>query len=249
MLHGSEGGGFPAWKISAMRWAAEGFIVLAYCYYGAKDGLTGPRQTLADIEIHDVVKALTWLKNSEYVGEQKVALGGTSRGGELALLTASYATELKDFSAIDAISLHSPANTVWGPWNHDWTDSRCWFGEVPKYEDFLGNTERFSWNPNCGPDPRKLPKHLTYAWKWQGVPLTEGTRIAVEKIRWPVFLSQGLKDTVWPPEQALDIESTLKTQGIPHETSFYPEEGHGLGLEAAYDRQRKVLAFYERHLR
>lgn len=49
-LHGSEGGGFPSWKRNAFLWASEGFATLAYCYFGAQDFLTGPRQTLADID-------------------------------------------------------------------------------------------------------------------------------------------------------------------------------------------------------
>jgi dipeptidyl aminopeptidase/acylaminoacyl peptidase len=247
-LHGSEGGGFPAWKVSAMRWAAEGYAVLAYCYYGSNDGLTGPRQTLADIEVKDVLDALTWLKNSEYVGGKKMALDGTSRGGELALLAGSFASTEPGFSALDAISVHSPASAVWGPWNHDWTDRRCWLSEVPSYEELLNTSGKFSWNPKCGPDPRNLPENLRAAWKWKGTPLTESTRIEVEKIRCPVFLSQGLKDTVWPAEQAQEIEKTLKAHSIPHEVVFYENEGHDLGLDAAYDRQTRVLSFFEQCL-
>jgi len=245
-LHGSEGGGVANWKISAMRWAAEGYAVLAYSYFGAKDGLTGPRQTLADIEVQDILDALTWLKNSKFVNGKKIALDGASRGGELALLAGSLAES--EFSALDAITVHSPGSAVWGPWNHDWTDSRCWLSEVPSFEDWLSRPEQFSWNTKCGPDPRKLPENLRSAWKWKGTPLVEGTRIAVEDIRCPIFMSQGLKDTVWPAEQALDIEKTLKAHGRPHEAVFYPEEDHGLGLDASYDRQTKVLSFLERHL-
>jgi len=244
LLHGSEGGGFPAWKISALRWASEGFATLAFCYFGGEDGLTGPRQTLANIEVDDVVKAVKWLKNSEFVQNKKIALDGTSRGGELALLTGS----MIESEILDAIAVHAPASKIWGPWNHDWMDSRCWLSEVPSFHELHIPSEKFIWNQRCGPDPRNLPENLKYSWKWKGVPLITDTPIAVENIRCPVFLTQGMKDDIWPAQQALDIESALRKKSISHEAIFYENEGHGLKLEAAFDRQKRLLNFYLKHL-
>ncbi len=250
LLHGSEGGGFPASKCSAIRLASEGYVVLAYSYFGSKDGLTGPRETLADIEIQNVLDALIWLKKSELVGGKKVALDGTSRGGELALISASIAfSKLKNFDSLDAIAVHSPGNKVWGPWNHDWIDTRCWLSDMPSsYEEYLANSDQFTWNPKCGPDPRSLPENLRYAWKWQNVPLIEGDRIEVENIRCPIFISQGLKDTVWPAQQSLDIEKILIQNKLIHEVAFYENDDHGLCLESSYDRQKRLLSFYEKYL-
>jgi dipeptidyl aminopeptidase/acylaminoacyl peptidase len=244
LLHGSESGGFPAWKVSALRWTCEGFATLALSYFGNKDSFAGPRQTLAEIDVEHVVDALKWLKNSEFVQGKNIALDGTSRGGELALLTGS----LIEDGIIDAISVHSPADQVWGSWNNDWIDYRCWLGDIPSYKELHTPSEKFIWNPKCGPDPRNLPENLQHSWKWKGVPLVENTPIAIEKIRCPVFLTQGLKDSIWPAEQSKRIEAILKAHNLPHEAIFYDNEDHWLGLDASFDRQRRLLNFYLQHL-
>jgi hypothetical protein len=245
-LHGSEGGGYNTWKMNAFRWAAEGYATLSYCYFGANDGLAGPRQPLADIEVGDVIQAVQWLKSSEFVRGRKMALDGTSRGGELALLTGSL---LEDSPyPLAALAVHSPSDQIWGPWNFDWIDSRCWLSDVPKVNEVHQASERFRWNPRCGPDPARLPENLKYAWKWKGQPLREGARIEVERIGCPVFMTQGLSDNVWPAEQAKAIERTFSAHGCAHEAVFYENEGHRLSNEANFDRQKRLLKFYRKYL-
>lgn len=248
MLHGSEGGGFPAWKISATQLACDGYAVLAYSYFGSSDGLTGPRETLTGVEISDALSALRWLKSSPQVSGKKVALAGTSRGGELALLMASLAFKDGGEPTPDAVAVHAPASKAWGSWNHDWVDSRCWFGDVPTFHDLLGDSSRFKWNSSCGQDPSQLPEDQRHAWKWRGAPIKDGTLIDVGAIKCPVFISQGMKDSVWPSSQALEIESALKANSVAHETAFYENGDHWLSTEDSYDRLCKVLSFYRRVL-
>lgn len=248
LLHGSEGGGFPAWKISATRLAAHGYSVLAYCYFGAKDLIGGPRQTLADIEIIDLVHAIKWLKNSEFVQDKKIALAGTSRGAELALLTASLIAQEGSMTSLDAIALHSLSDTVWGSWNWDWADERCWLGKVPSYDELRNNTTEFIWNAKCGVDPRNLPKNLEHAWKWKGQPIHQGEIIKAEKVKAPVFMTHGLNDEVWPADQARRVEKKLIDAGVYYEAIYFENEGHGLSLEATQIRFEKLLNFYQTFL-
>ncbi|WP_413288146.1 alpha/beta hydrolase family protein [Bdellovibrio sp. HCB337] len=249
LLHGSEGGHFPAWKISATRLAAHGYAVLAYCYFGAKDFFTGPRQTLGDIEIMDLVKAITWLKNSEFVAGKKIALDGTSRGAELALLTASLLGENQELVALDALSMHSLSDIVWDSWNWDWVDDRCWIGKTPSYDELLNSPENFQWNPKCGPDPRNLPENLKYAWKWQGQPILPFEPIKAENIKAPVFLTHGADDPIWSADQARRVEKKLNDSGIYNEAIYFDREGHSLNIDASLIRSEKLLQFYQRFLK
>lgn len=248
LLHGSEGGGFPTWKIAAPQLAAEGYAVLAYPYFGASDGLVGPRQILSGVEIEDLLGALTWLKNSPQVSGKKVGLAGSSRGGELALLAGSLAFKYLKDSAPDAIAVHSPGHKVWGSWSWDWVDPRCWFGAVPTYQDFPLDSTKFNWNSSCGPNPAELSDTQKDAWLWRGTPLKEGTRVEFENIKCPVFISQGMKDSVWPASQSLEIEQRLLQIGTPVETAYYENGDHWLNLDESYDRLCKVLSFYKRTL-
>lgn len=81
--------------------------------------MVGPRQTLTGVEIGDLLEALRWLKSSPQVSGKKVAVAGTSRGGELALLMGNLAFRDDKNRAPDAIAVHAPASTAWGSWNHD----------------------------------------------------------------------------------------------------------------------------------
>lgn len=248
ILHGSEGGGMPFSHLSALRWANEGYSVMAYTYFGSFSDFLGPKAPLAQIEIQNLVKAIEWLKESPYVGGGKIALDGASRGGELALLTASLMAEEPTAPELSAVSVHSPADEVWASWNHDWVDERCWLGPVPSFNDMMVKTPDFQWNAKCGRDPREIPREERNAWTWKGKPLFHGERIAVEKIRAPIFLTHGLKDEIWPAEQSKRIEKVLIENGRTHEVVFFEHDGHVLSRPSAVIRGEKLEAFYRKYL-
>lgn len=249
LLHGSEGGGIPTWKIIATRLAAHGYAVMAYCYYGSTDQLVGPREILADIEVMDVVKALTWLKESHYVQGQKIALEGASRGAELGLLTASLLAQESDLVQLDALSLHSLSDVIWESWSWDWIDERCWLGEVPDSAELSTKSEKHKWNPKCGIDPRELPEHLKYAWKWKGQVLTPGQNIAAELIRTPTFITHGVKDDLWSVQQARNVEQKMVKSGTYCEAIYFENDGHRLDLDSANIRNERSLQFFAKFLK
>lgn len=119
-LHGAEGGGAPFWKGTAQFWAAHGFPSLAYCYFGKKDGLWGPRETLANFELMELYEAMLWLKDSPFVPTKKVVIVGASRGAELTMLFASLLAEENGLIQPNAIIAHCPSDEVYGSWNLDW---------------------------------------------------------------------------------------------------------------------------------
>ncbi len=70
-----------------------------------------------------------------------------------------------------------------------------------------------------------------------------------EKIKTPVFLAAGGKDQITPIEQSKDMEKALKAAGVPVETLYYSQEGHGFYTEEhRREFYTKLLNFLSRHL-
>ncbi|WP_093140036.1 S9 family peptidase [Pseudoxanthomonas sp. GM95] len=70
-----------------------------------------------------------------------------------------------------------------------------------------------------------------------------------DRIKVPVFLASGGKDTRAPPVHTERMEKALKRAGVPVETLYYADEGHGYFADAhrrEYDR--RLLAFLATHL-
>ncbi|MBL7545542.1 MAG: prolyl oligopeptidase family serine peptidase [Bdellovibrionaceae bacterium] len=249
LLHGAEGGGSPFWKGSALMYAANGFATLAYCYFGRNDSLWGPRETLVNFDLEELDEALTWLKLSSFVKDQKVALAGASRGAELALLYASLTANEKIFTQPDCISVHCPSDETYGSWNLDWEDDRCWIKKEPQNPPRGSHPGPSSvWNEKCGLDPRKLPDHMKTAWKWKGQAIPANFRIPVENIEVPVFISHGLNDDVWSVEKTKKIEASMRSANKMPEVHYFEGEGHNLGRLAGGKRMESVLDFLSKNL-
>lgn len=70
-----------------------------------------------------------------------------------------------------------------------------------------------------------------------------------DRIKVPVFLAAGGEDQRAPIEHSRMMERALKTAGVPVETLYYPNEGHGFYVEAnrkAY--YERLLAFLARNI-
>ena len=92
----------------------------------------------------------------------------------------------------------------------------------------------------------------TYLQEWIGKKNELGavspTRMA-DKIKVPVFLAAGGEDERAPIEHSKLMERALVKAGVPVETLYYPNEGHGFYLEA--NRQEfytRLLAFLARNI-
>lgn len=69
------------------------------------------------------------------------------------------------------------------------------------------------------------------------------------RIKVPVFLAAGEKDTTCPPEQSKYMQSALKTAGNNAELIIYPGEGHGnRKIENQIDLANRLLAFFEKSM-
>ena len=103
VLSGS-GGGVPPASTQAGGLASRGYAVLALGYFGVR----GLPRSLHNIPLEYFGTALDWLRVQPSVDAGRIAVLGTSRGGELALLLGSAFPQIKTVIAI------VPSDVIWG---------------------------------------------------------------------------------------------------------------------------------------
>ncbi len=64
----------------------------------------------------------------------------------------------------------------------------------------------------------------------------------------PTLLLDGGDDPNYPAHLARDLYRTLKKKGVAVESKIYPGQGHGFSGEAAADANRRIDAFFDKHL-
>jgi len=102
VLGGSEGGT----PISRAVWlASHGYVAFALCYFGCE----GTPQHLVNIPLEYFGSALAWLAQRPEVAAGRIAVMGTSRGGELALQLGSIYPEIKTVVAYVPANVRYPS--------------------------------------------------------------------------------------------------------------------------------------------
>ncbi len=269
LLHGSGGGSERRYDTVAQELAFYGFSVFLYCYNDCGRTVDEPRVPLDRIEVSAIYDAYVWFKESNYNKNSKTAIYGFSRGAELALvLTAQMA--ILNLQQPDVVVAHSPADTYLDGWNWSWGDVRCWICKpgaddkgctktsviawVEKIIAFatvddIAKTESpiFKWNPFCGPAPQDMSVESNWLWRGKAFPL--GTKIPLEKTKGPFFISVGLEDQAWSPDQTRRIEKDLNAFSIPHEVHYFEHEGHSFSIESEKQRKTMVLEFLKKNLK
>lgn len=248
ILHGSEGGSLGHMIPQAQALAASGFSVMTYCWFDCDRSvvatLTTPPPILENVELKNTVAAMQWFKKSAYVGNQKLGLYGFSRGAEQALILASYQEKIP--VNIDAVAVHAPADIVYGGYNFNWVDDRCW---LCKADDKNCKEDIKNWNPSCG---KIFGDHADEndinAWKWDGVYLPQDQRIEIEKYTNTVLITCGDKDSVWSPDQTRRIETTLIEAGRHPEVYMFSDEDHIFTVPAEQKRRQIIDEFFHRKL-
>lgn len=182
-LGGSEGGNAWAsehWKKTRDTFLAKGYAFLALGYFGA----TGTPDTLNKIALEDIHYAIQEACKNPNVNKNRIAIVGGSRGADLALLVASY-----------------------------YTDINCVVGIVPSHVTFPGHTSHFttsSWTyrkqelpfvpVNFEAVPFLMKRDLRGAFEamLQDREAEEKALIKVENIHGAVLLLSATKDEIAP---------------------------------------------------
>jgi len=99
LVLGGSNGGVPLRQAAWL--ASHGYFALALAYFHFEDL---PKE-LERIPLEYFQKALEWMVDRPEIGDAKIAVLGTSRGGELALQLGSM------FPRINAVVAYVPANT------------------------------------------------------------------------------------------------------------------------------------------
>lgn len=102
-------------------------------------------------------------------------------------------------------------------------------------------------------DARESKRFGNWSSEWVGndiaaLGLASPNRLA-DRIKVPVFLAAGGEDEIAPIAHTKMMEKALRNAGVPVETLYYPNEGHGFYAEAnRLEYYTKLLAFLSRHI-
>lgn len=227
LLGGSEGGLGAAVDGQARLLAKEGFTVLALAYYR----LPGQPQRFELISLETFYRALDWLTTQEGVDPTRLAIMGTSKGAEAALLVASRRPD------IGAVVAAVPSQVAWQgfDWSFAPVKTSSW-SEGGKPVPFLPITT-VGWNGDIyGPALADAAKHPEAA-------------IPVERIAGPVLLLCGEDDKLWPScpmARAVKARRDKQSNALATTLLAYPDAGHfGVGpqLPAGQDVPAMITMF------
>jgi dienelactone hydrolase len=195
VVGGSEGG-LPTQKAAWL--ASHGFAALALAYFRYED--LSP--DLEAIPLEYFGRALVWMALRPEILADRIAVVGTSRGGELALQLGSMYPQVK------AVVAYVPANVRY--------PSCCGGTRVP-----------YAWTWQGQPLAFDRPWEST-----RNVATAMHAAIAVENTHGPILLISGDNDGVWPSsDMTSSIVSRLKEAHFPYpvERLNYAHSGHMAG--------------------
>ena len=198
---GGSSGGYS--ETQAALLASHGFAALALAYFGVPP----LPDNLVDIPLEYFEAAIGWMQAQPRVNGDRLAVVGTSRGGELALLVGAT------FPQIKAVVGYVPSGFLWPG------------------EDNTGVARaRPAWTFRGAP----LPYLTTTFFHSELADPAERERatIPVERISGPVLLISGEDDALWPSMQLAQIAMDRLAQHqhpYPDKHLHYAGAGHLIG--------------------
>ncbi len=196
MLSGSGGGLMEA---RTALFAAHGYAALALGYFGAP----GLPPTISQTRLEYFETALQWARRTLQPAGGFIAVGGVSRGGELALLLGATMPD-----EIDAVVAYVPSSVTNGvlnagrPGEHRHAPSWSWRGR--NLPVLAQDNPRADWGlfDNAPAPKRQTPAFLAALQDAQAVARSS---IAVERIKGPVILIGGRDDALWPSARFAEL--------------------------------------------
>jgi dienelactone hydrolase len=198
VVGGSEGG-FPGRKAAWL--ASHGYVAFALCYFRCE----GAPKNLERIPLEYFGQALAWMMERPEVDPARLAVMGTSRGGELALQLGSM------YPPIKAVVAYVPANVRYPSCCEDPTQPAWTWHGAPI--GFISMGEVRSTNRNSAD--------------------TFHAQIAVEGTKGPILMIGAESDGIWPSaEMVRAAANRLRQNHFAHPVValIYPNAGHRAGL-------------------
>ena len=231
-VSGSAGGVFEP---GAALLASRGYAVFALAYFAFEE--LPPYVEEIPLEYFETARA--WLAARDEVSEERIAIMGGSRGGELALLLG--ATNER-FRAVVALV---PSHVVWGsaggptrslmdePTKSGWMQS----GEPVPF--ITGTISEAATAERLAVQERgdAVPFAPSFLSRLEDKDSEAKATIAVEKTQGPILLISVGDDQQWPSETMADrVEQRLEDAGFPHhwEHHRYPGAGHAAPMSPPY---------------
>ncbi len=219
LLGGSEGGDIMAY--SAPRFAQAGYVAASVAYFG----LPGLPQTLEEIPVETVGKALDAIVARSDVDPNRIAILGGSKGGELALLAASV------YPQIHAVVADVPSPFAWqgiprGPAapRSSWTYRGKPLPYVP-FSSRMGELFAAAFSSN---GPLDVRAGYDAAMEVNGA-MIPAAMFHLENVRGPILFLAADDDQVWDSVAQSQIGMQyLKAHQHPYDDLYlhYPGAGH-----------------------
>lgn len=224
LLHGSGGGGRDAARAWATQFARLGYAVFALNYFAPPHApIDGVPQEFVNIPVEVVGKARAWMQARPNVRADHVALLGTSKGAELALIAASH------FDWVDRVVACAPSDVVWSG-----------FGRMPapgeEYSSWTLAGRPLPYIPYLGEKPfedfeqGRLSVAAIHVRSFVRTPAdrVEAARIPIEHTKAKLLLLGASRDELWPSgDMTRRIEKTMKEAGLGGQVSALVFEGSG----------------------
>jgi pimeloyl-ACP methyl ester carboxylesterase len=210
---GAEGGNLFASDVvrpAVNGYLAKGYAFLAIGYFDAP----GAPKVMDRIALEAVHDAIAKAAADPKVNKRCIAVLGGSKGGELALVLASYYPDIKAVIGLVPGSAVFAAHT-------DTMDTSAWSlnGKALPFVPVPQSAAPFFFPPN---------RNLRLAWEemLKDKAAVDKAAIAVERINGPILLVSATRDEYWPStEMSEAVGHRLKSKNFPYKFQHVAIEG------------------------
>jgi dienelactone hydrolase len=207
--------------------AAHGYCTLALAYFG-REHLP---PALVEIPLEYFEIALQWLQSSPMVNSEPIAVIGTSKGAEAALLLGAT------FPTIRAVVGYAPSAVVFEGLGTNASElnksSWSYRGQALPFVSVKETPAFAQYVENCRQQNEPFACRSLYLASLQDIDHVKQATIEVEKINGPLLLISGQDDQMWPSALFGDmIEQRLTAyhHPYPHKHLVYEQAGHKIGI-------------------
>jgi len=223
LVSGGSVGGLSEYEAAA--YASHGYAGFALAFFNYE---TLPKY-MVDIPLEYFEAAINYLQSRKDIDSERLAIGGPSRCGELALLLGSL------FSQYKVVIATVPSGIVWGGFGYDPAEGNrpAWLykGEAIPYMDNEFDPETYNtyYAEYVERDEAIPGTPALLAEMQRSAAFLKKAEIPVENINGAVLMISGEDDQMWPSTKLADISmKRLKEHGFnkPYDHLSYPGAGH-----------------------